>query len=697
MRDLPVILLAVFLSAVLVGCGPSKHRPIDVYLTVESEHGSPNPPVGSNYLNYGMTITTSVDSSVPAGEGTRYACAGWTGTGSAPATGEENLCQFTITQNSSIVWLWKTQYYLTTDSLYGDPQGEGWYDEGATASWSVTSPWPGATGVQYVATPPTSGTVVMDAPKTVTVTWTTQYKLTTTVSPEGSGTVELSPAGEDGYYYDEGAVVTLTANPETGYIFGYWSGDLSGGNNRETLNMNEPKSVTANFALLAIYVDGASGQDTNDGLTWETAVKTVQKGLDLAPATGWTVLVANGTYTGTDNKNLDFKGKAILLQSAGGAENCIIDCQISGRGFYFHSGETEATIVEGLTIRNGRVFGDWPDSCGGGITCLYGSSPTITNCTLSENSARDDGGAVCCYQSSPTITNCTLSKNSADYSGGAVCCFSSSPTITNCALSGNWAIYGGAVYCSSSSSSPTISNCTFSENSAHSGGAVYCYSHSSPTITNCTLSGNSAAYYGGAIYCDYSSPTISNCTFSENSASGNYGCGGAVYCDYLSSPTITNCTFSGNSADYGGAVSCYASSPTITNCTFSGNSSAQGGAVYCLVSSPTITNSILWSNFGSLGKEIYIYDSSSSVTLNKSDVTPDGYGGEIGNITENNCIHSDPLFVDAANGDYHLLDGSPCRDAGDNSLVPPEVTTDLDGNPRIQNGTVDMGAYEYQP
>jgi parallel beta-helix repeat protein/predicted outer membrane repeat protein len=526
MRSLSVILLAVFGSLLLLGCEPGKPRPINI-LTVESEYGSPTPPVGRYYVKWGLTITASVDSSVPAGGGTCYACVGWTGTGSAPPGGSTNSVTFTITENSSITWLWKTQYELTVEIL-----------------------------------------------------------------PEGSGTVELSPAGEDGYY-DDGAVVTLTANPNTGYVFAHWSGDLSGTDNPATLIMVGHKSVIANF-VPAIYVDGASGQDTNDGLTWETAVKTIQKGLDLAPATGWTVLVADGTYTGAGNKDLDFNGKAIHLKSVGGAENCIIDCENSGRGFYFHSGETANSVVEGFTIRNG-AFGA--------------------------------GGAVCCDHSSPTIINCTISGNSA-YLGGALFCGGSSPSGS-----------------------------------------------SSPTITNCTFSGNSAE---------------------EN--------GGAVFCSYSSSPTITNCTFSGNSASSGGAVGCIDySSPTITNCTFSGNSASSGGAVYCDSSSPTITNSIMWSNSAALGNEIYVYNSLASVTLSNSDVTSGGYGGITGNITENSCIHLDPLFFDAGNGNYHLQAGSPCIDAGDSSLVPEGITTDLDGNPRILDGnsdgtaTVDIGAYEYQP
>jgi len=64
-----------------------------------------------------------------------------------------------------------------------------------------------------------------------------------------------------------------------------------------------------------------------------------------------------------------------------------------------------------------------------------------------------------------------------------------------------------------------------------------------------------------------------------------------------------------------------------------------------------------------------------------------GYEGE-GNIDE------DPLFANTASGNLRLRLGSPAFDAGDNLALPPEVTTDLDGNPRISNSRVDMGAYE---
>jgi len=434
--------------------------------------------------------------------------------------------------------------------------------------------------------------------------------------------------------------------------------DLDGNNRIVDGNGDETATVDIGAYEFChiIYVDGVSGDDANDGLSWTAAKKTIQAGMNAA-SNWWLVLVADATYNETD---LNFNGKKVYLKGVdhnNPGQQPVIDCGGSGRAFYFGSGETADSVIDNFVIKNGKV----EDAGGGAVLCENNSSPTIKNCVFESNKAVD--------------------------------------------MNGSWGEEsGGAIYCDSSS--PTISNCTFSGNRATcNGGAVFCIGSGSPIIAECTFSGNSANYRGGAFYCSSGSPSIINCVFSGNSVNNNYG--GAIYCGG-SSLTVVNCRFTGNTANWdGGAIYCTSSSnPTITNCTFSGNKAngsgglyGYGGAIYCdLYSNPTLNNCILWGNSaGNDGNEIYIKDSYSSCTLNYCCVNNTGYGGQTGNITENHCIHSDPQFVDPANGDYHLKDTSPCIDAGDNTLVPSGVDKDLDGNPRIVNGTVDIGAYEFQP
>jgi len=235
---------------------------------------------------------------------------------------------------------------------------------------------------------------------------------------------------------------------------------------------------------------------------------TIQAGIDAA-SDGDTVLVADGTYTGDGNKNLDLNGKAITVKSENGPDNCTIDCDESGRGFYFHNGEGEDSEVSGFTIINGNV-----SNHGGGFH-FNGSSPTITNCNISDNWARNDGGGLYCVNgASPIITNCNINDNGAYYNGGGISCrHSSSPTITNCNIAGNHTV-------------------------TYNGGGIHCGWYSPAIITSCNISSNSAKGDGGGISCSDSSMTISNCNISNNSAGGDQG--GGIYCAG-SPPTITNC------------------------------------------------------------------------------------------------------------------------------------------------------------
>lgn len=203
--------------------------------------------------------------------------------------------------------------------------------------------------------------------------------------------------------------------------------------------------------------------------------ETIQDAINAA-FDGDTVLVADGTYTGEGNKNLNFNGKKITVRSENGPENCIIDSEGNGRGFYFEKGEGRDSVVSGFTITGGHVQN------GGGGIFLNASSPTITNCIIRGNKA-GWGGGIDIFRSSPSITNCTIEANSAERIGGGIYFYSSSPIITNCTISGNTAgLYGGGIY--SGVSSPSITNCTISQNMAQlEGGGFYSY-YSSSTITN---------------------------------------------------------------------------------------------------------------------------------------------------------------------------------------------------------------------
>ena len=231
-----------------------------------------------------------------------------------------------------------------------------------------------------------------------------------------------------------------------------------------------------------------------------TNYSTIQAAIDAA-VPGDTILVADGTYTGVGNKDMDFHGKAITVQSENGPDNCIIDCGYDGRGFLFHSGEGQGSVVSGFTITNGLADN------GAGIVCWANSSPTITNCTIFNNLAWHGGGILCTEESSPTITNCTISSNMAALGGGIHC-------------------YRGA--------SPAIMNSIISKNTANLGGGILCQDYAKPKFTNCTITGNKVSDYGGGLCCHgYPSwPTFTNCILWANTPD-EIACGTATvtYCD----------------------------------------------------------------------------------------------------------------------------------------------------------------------
>ena len=396
---------------------------------------------------------------------------------------------------------------------------------------------------------------------------------------------------------------------------------------------------------------GAVGSALSDVIRVPADQPTIQAGIDAA-SEGDTVLVAQGTYKGDGNHDIDFGGVDRVLRSQSGAAVTVIDCEGTeehlARGLYFHTHETPRSVVEGFTFTGG-----WSSAAGGGIFCGSGSSPHIIDCVIAGNQTLDHGGGVYCTseESSPSLTNCTIAWNRADYGGGVGCEDSAHPHLTSCTITRNVADSGGGLHCRLAS--PALTACTISENRAEvAGGGLGAYYYSSPTLTNCTVSLNSAAAPGGGLECSgASSPRLWNCTIKGNTAGSN---GGGLFCGASCLPYLENCLISKNRTGLsGGGIAFYNTAPLLQNCTLAGNiASMDGGAIHCSEgSAPRLINCILWSD---QPNEIYV--ASGSPELTYCDVEG-GYEGE-GNID------APPLFRSVRGFDYLLGPNSPCIDTG---------------------------------
>jgi len=282
---------------------------------------------------------------------------------------------------------------------------------------------------------------------------------------------------------------------------------------------------------------------------------------------------------------------------------------------------------------------------------------------------------------------------------------------------------GGAIKCRYSS--PTIRNCLITGNESGGRGTIYTENYSNPIISNCIITNNIASRGYGAAVCAFynSSPTITNCLITNNKAQGKGHHGGGIYCHDHSNAIISNCIITGNTAGHrGGGISAYWSSPIITNCTVIGNRSLEGGGISSFrESNPEVVNCIVRYNRAPDGNQLALIDTMrvwgvsilTEMTVSFSNI--EGGQGEVcidpnmilhweeGNIdVEPNFVNlgywndantpadpNDDFFV---TGNYHLLPTSNCIDIGDNNSATGP--TDIDGEHRIFNDIVDMGADE---
>ncbi|MDD5064685.1 MAG: hypothetical protein PHQ35_08025 [Phycisphaerae bacterium] len=436
---------------------------------------------------------------------------------------------------------------------------------------------------------------------------------------------------------------------------------------------------------------------------------TIQEAIN-ACSNGDVVIIAPGTYTGAGNRDIDFLGKAITVRSIDPNDPdvvaaTVIDCEgtIGHRGFYFHSGEDGDSVVSGLTIKRGKIRGS--PGTGGGIYCS-GSSPTIKNCIITNNTAigsggsgdgsdGEGGGVYCTSDSHMTLINCDISDNTATGEAGEdkICGMSGCEGTLGEGGDG----YGGGILISWDSSM-TIVDCEITGNSANGGPGGTFYD-----LGEIVGGDNGGTANGGGIYCG-GGLLIHDSVIGENRAdggndgwdenSGNDGRGGGIYCD-SSSAMIRNCIINNNDAAAvdngyghggvaGGGIFC-SSAATITNCTIIYNTAIDGDGI-AGVGTTIITNCIVWGN-----GDDDLYGCAATYSC-ISDTGDSGTG----------VIHSDPCFVTGPGGDYYLSQieagqsfDSPCVDSGsdtaENSGLGEFTTrTDEAGDRDI----VDMG-YHY--
>ena len=251
--------------------------------------------------------------------------------------------------------------------------------------------------------------------------------------------------------------------------------------------------VSALCVLIGLWGCIAFGAEINVPADYPT----IQAGIEAAE-NGDTVLVADDIYTGTGNKNIELKGKTITVKSLNGPENCVIDCENSGRGFYIHQGEGRNTVVSGFTIMNGNV-----SDYGGAIFCYFysnsaSSTPTIDNCIIKNNIAGSHGGGIACLYTGVTVTNCQIINNTSTWGGGISSLFPrferDNLVVINCIIIGNTASdegggisfyklpFTGAYF--------EVTNSTITGNAADDGGGIYLGECTEEIVTNTILWGN---------------------------------------------------------------------------------------------------------------------------------------------------------------------------------------------------------------
>ena len=327
---------------------------------------------------------------------------------------------------------------------------------------------------------------------------------------------------------------------------------------------------------------------------------TIQLAIDVSSA-GDVILVRPGTYIET----IDFKGKAITVQSVEGPEVTTID-RAGGDDTVaiFRNFEGRDSILDGFELREGTGNCDLFFCYGGGIFCVD-ASPTIRNCIVRDNATTFDGGGMYVRRGAPLLENCRFEGNVAKwYQGGAIYIDDGSIEIRGCRFIGNSCNGGGGGILAKfatvliedseftanvaggngggvdlTGGSTTIRRTLFDFNRCDTRGGGIRHGGGPLLVEDCRLAFNDARGDGGGIHCKDGDLRILGCEVTGNVA---YGKGGGIHADGGERLLIEGCRVLNNTCEVsdGGGLLVADVPVEIRSCEFSNNEAHKGGAVH---------------------------------------------------------------------------------------------------------------------
>ena len=254
---------------------------------------------------------------------------------------------------------------------------------------------------------------------------------------------------------------------------------------------------------------------------------TIQAAVDSA-APGDTIVLADGVFTGTGNRDIRIQGKPLVVRSlSNDPALCVIDCEPDDPGFHqaivIDSVGGASVAGSGFAALSGVTFTGGDGHFGGTVVCAR-SRVEITGCVFDDNFGTYGGGLFITDSCSVTVTGCVFSNNEA-IGDGAISFYGTDLAVSDCLFVGNrgladgpgaiWAIHGTL----------SLENCAFIDNwTKWDGGALQLNSNVEATIRNCTFAGN-AAQFGSGSALTFEGPV----TLIERSIIAYNGPGAAVY------------------------------------------------------------------------------------------------------------------------------------------------------------------------